>query len=74
MQITSKRRCPDLITFKYGQTDEGSETPTIMASDLLLIPKPYDVTRLVKQQVVRVLDGDSSANGTEIGEEKPPST
>ena len=64
VQITSKRRCPDLITFKYGQESgvEG-EPPTIMATDLLLIPKPYDVTRLVKQQVIRVLDGDTN-NGT----------
>ena len=64
VQITSKCRCPDLITFKYGQESgvEG-EPPTIMATDLLLIPKPYDVTRLVKQQVIRVLDGDAN-NGS----------
>ncbi|RWS06238.1 TBC1 domain family member 23-like protein [Dinothrombium tinctorium] len=67
VQITSKRKCPNLITFKYGQSNEGEEGPSIMATDLLLIPKPYDVTRLVKQQVIKVLDGDP--NSTNINSE-----
>ncbi|RWS27081.1 TBC1 domain family member 23-like protein [Leptotrombidium deliense] len=65
VQITSKRKCPNLITFKYGQSNEGEEGPSIMATDLLLIPKPYEVTRLVKQQVIRVLDGDPCSSGVE---------
>ncbi|KAI1278463.1 TBC1 domain family member 23 [Halotydeus destructor] len=64
VQITSKRRCPDLITFKYGQeSGDATDTPTVMATDMLLIPKPYDVTRLVKQQVIRVLDGEAEEAG-----------
>ncbi|CAG2163218.1 unnamed protein product [Oppiella nova] len=60
VQITSKRRCPDLITFKYGHTIEGGE-PNVVAKDHLLIPKPYDITRLIKQQVIRILDGETSS-------------
>ena len=63
VQITSKRRCPDLITFKYGHNNEGTE-PTVVAKDHLLIPKPYDVTRLIKQQVIRILDGETSSGST----------
>ncbi|XP_054169013.1 TBC1 domain family member 23-like [Oppia nitens] len=66
VQITSKRRCPDLITFKYGHTVEGGGEPNVVAKDHLLIPKPYDVTRLIKQQVVKILD-DIGGNGSGSG-------
>lgn len=79
VQITSKRRRPDLITFKYGQTicdsgtDSGSAGGTgtgtsngtaganIVAMDHILISNPYNVTRLIKQQVIRIIDGELSS-------------
>ena len=58
VQITSKRKLPDIITFKYGETNEASDSgPNIIATDCLVFQKPYEVTRLVKQQVIKVLDG-----------------
>lgn len=58
VQITSKRKVPEIITFKYGETNENSESgPNIIATDCLAFQKPYEVTRLVKQQVINVLDG-----------------
>ena len=45
------------------QNNEGVE-PTVVAEDHLLIPKPYDVTRLIKQQVIRILDGETSSGST----------
>ena len=58
VQITSRRRLPNLITIKYGQANDESSEPTIMARDRLNIPEPYPVTRLVKQQVIKVLHGE----------------
>jgi TBC1 domain family member 23 (HCV non-structural protein 4A- transactivated protein 1). len=56
VQITSKRKIPNLITIKYGQTNPGSESgPQIVALDRLKFPEPYHVTRLVKQQVIKAL-------------------
>lgn len=61
VQITSKRRVPEIITFKYGETNENSGSgPNIIATDCLIFQKPYEVTRLVKQQVIKVLDGAAS--------------
>ncbi|XP_015791431.1 TBC1 domain family member 23 [Tetranychus urticae] len=69
VQITSRRRLPNLITIKYGQAnDESNSEPTIMALDKLNIPEPYPVTRLLKQQVIKVLNGEvenHSATGQE---------
>lgn len=61
VQITSKRKVPEIITFKYGETNENSDSgPNIIATDCLIFQKPYEVTRLVKQQVIKVLDGVAS--------------
>ena len=61
VQITSKRKIPEVITFKYGETNESSSSgPNIIATDSLYFQKPYDVTRLVKQQVIKVLDANLS--------------
>lgn len=56
VQITSKKKIPNLITFKYGETSESSTGPNIIATDCLLFSKPYEVTRIVKSQVIKVLD------------------
>lgn len=56
VQITSKKKIPNLITFKYGETSESGTGPNIIATDCLLFSKPYEVTRIVKSQVIKVLD------------------
>ena len=61
VRITSKKKVPEIITFKYGETNENSDSgPNIIATDCLVFEKPYEVTRLVKQQVIKVLDGAAS--------------
>jgi hypothetical protein len=63
VQITSKRKIPEVITFKYGETNESSSSgPNIIATDSLYFQKPYDVTRLVKQQVIKVLDANLTSS------------
>jgi len=61
VHITSKRRVPEIITFKYGETNEASSSgPNIIATDTIFFLKPYEATRLVKQQVIKVLDANTS--------------
>ena len=61
VQITSKKKYPELITFRYGQTAERQEDhPNIITSDHLLIPRQYEVTRLIKQQTIKILDSDTN--------------
>lgn len=67
VQITSKKKIPNLITFKYGETSDSnslaaSTGPNIIATDCLLFNKPYDVTRLVKAQVIKILDHESGGD------------
>ena len=68
VQITSKKKIPNLITFKYGETSDpsaspaGTTGPNIIATDCLLFTKPYEVTRLVKAQVIKVLDNESGGD------------
>lgn len=68
VQITSKKKIPNLITFKYGETCDPSPSPAaslgpnIIATDCLLFTKPYEVTRLVKAQVIKVLDNESGGD------------
>ena len=54
VQITSKRKHPEIITFKYGHAGQDSES--IIARDSIYLQNPFDVTRLIKQQVVKILD------------------
>lgn len=90
VQITSKRRQPDFIIFRYGHANspknstEGGHfsqdrldshqkdvegvskpsksSPTIIASDHLHIPQAFDVIRLVKHEIVRIMDESSREN------------
>ena len=45
-RITSKKKCPEMITFRYN--DDGK--------DCFYIPEAGDATREIKRQVVAVLD------------------
>lgn len=52
VKITSKRKCPEIITFKHGfNSDDGL---IITAVDHLLIPKAGDATRLIKYQIFNI--------------------
>ncbi|XP_077198177.1 TBC1 domain family member 23 isoform X2 [Paroedura picta] len=54
VKITSKKKHPELITFKYGNsTATGIE---ILAVERYLIPNAGDATKAIKQQIMKVLD------------------
>ncbi|XP_021341052.1 TBC1 domain family member 23-like [Mizuhopecten yessoensis] len=55
VKITSKKRHPELITFKYGCTEDDN---SITVSDLerFLIPKAGEATKVIKTQIMKVLD------------------
>lgn len=55
VQITSKRKHPEIITFKYGHAGQDNES-VLIAKDSIYLQNPFDVTRLIKQQVVKILD------------------
>ena len=75
VQITSKRKIPEIITFKYGETNESSSSgPNIIATDSLYFQKPYDVTRLVKQQVIKVLDANLTGSSPDFTDRPKPSS
>ncbi|XP_012944744.1 TBC1 domain family member 23 [Aplysia californica] len=54
VKITSKKRQPELITFKYGTHEEDGFHVTDMHR--FYIPTASDATRVIKQQIMRVLD------------------
>ncbi|PKU38395.1 tbc1 domain family member 23 isoform x1 [Limosa lapponica baueri] len=54
VKITSKKKHPELITFKYGNSNtSGIE---ILAVERYLIPNAGDATKAIKQQIMKVLD------------------
>ncbi|KAI7687111.1 hypothetical protein SSS_05213 [Sarcoptes scabiei] len=61
-QITSKRKCPEIITFKYGSPQFGQKNElSLDAKDSLILLEPFEVIRLIKQQVVILLDQNDQA-------------
>ncbi|KAK6173494.1 hypothetical protein SNE40_016935 [Patella caerulea] len=54
VKITSKKKHPELITFKYGTSEDDGLNITDM--DKYLIPTAGDAMRIVKQQIMKVLD------------------
>lgn len=55
VKITSKKRHPDLITFKYGSISPGGDV-TISDMDRFLIPKARETTRVIKAQIMKQID------------------
>ncbi|XP_077985076.1 TBC1 domain family member 23-like [Glandiceps talaboti] len=54
VKITSKKRHPEFITFKYGSTnDEGIKIDSV---DRFIIAKAGDATKAIKIQIMKVLD------------------
>ncbi|XP_030059929.1 TBC1 domain family member 23 isoform X1 [Microcaecilia unicolor] len=54
IKITSKKKHPELITFKYGNS--SSSGMEILAVERYLIPNAGDATKAIKQQIMKVLD------------------
>ncbi|KAF7993865.1 hypothetical protein HCN44_011134 [Aphidius gifuensis] len=54
VKITSRKRHPDLITFKYGTT-QHNETLVISDMDRFLIPNASEATKLISQQILEQL-------------------
>lgn len=53
VKITSRKRHPDLITFKYGTTQ--NDTLLISDMDRFLIPNASDATKLISEQILKQL-------------------
>ncbi|KAG7463474.1 hypothetical protein MATL_G00177020 [Megalops atlanticus] len=59
VKITSKKKHPELITFKFGNSNaEGVE---VLAVERYLIPNAGDATKAIKQQIMKVLDALESS-------------
>lgn len=54
VKITSKRKHPDFVTFKYGSV-EGEEIQ-VTDIDRFLLPQAAEATKIIKQQIIKVLD------------------
>ncbi|XP_037794747.1 TBC1 domain family member 23-like [Penaeus monodon] len=59
VKITSKKRHPDLITFKYGTTSPDGEV-TVSDMDRFLIPKASEATKIIKEQIMKQMDAAKS--------------
>ncbi|XP_069195508.1 TBC1 domain family member 23 isoform X4 [Procambarus clarkii] len=59
VKITSKKKHPDLITFKYGTTSPDGEV-TISDMDRFLIPKASEATRLIKEQIMKQMEASKT--------------
>ncbi|XP_012266854.1 TBC1 domain family member 23 isoform X1 [Athalia rosae] len=53
VKITSRKRHPDLITFRYGTTQ--NETLLISDMDKFLIPHASEATKLISEQILKQL-------------------
>lgn len=54
VKITSKKKHPELITFKFGNSNVSPVE--ILAVERYLIPNAGDATKAIKQQIMKVLD------------------
>ncbi|XP_055364328.1 TBC1 domain family member 23 isoform X2 [Betta splendens] len=59
VKITSKKKHPELITFKFGSNN--STGVEISAVERYLIPNAGDATKVIKQQIMKVLDALESS-------------
>ena len=63
VRITSKKRCPELITFRYGKY--SGEDTQIYAVDRLYLPEASQATKLVKRLIMDVLEPPGESNNTD---------
>ncbi|XP_052455448.1 TBC1 domain family member 23 isoform X2 [Carassius gibelio] len=59
VKITSKKKHPELITFKFGNNNASGVE--ISAVERYLIPDAGDATKVIKQQIMKVLDAMESS-------------
>ncbi|KAL1023421.1 hypothetical protein UPYG_G00040620 [Umbra pygmaea] len=59
VKITSKKKHPELITFKFGNNNTAGVE--ISAVERYLIPNAGDATKAIKQQIMKVLDALESS-------------
>ncbi|XP_056102328.1 TBC1 domain family member 23 isoform X2 [Rhinichthys klamathensis goyatoka] len=59
VKITSKKKHPELITFKFGNNNAAGVE--IVAVERYLIPDAGDATKVIKQQIMKVLDAMESS-------------
>uniref|UniRef100_A0A672KWD3 TBC1 domain family member 23 n=1 Tax=Sinocyclocheilus grahami TaxID=75366 RepID=A0A672KWD3_SINGR len=59
VKITSKKKHPELITFKFGNNNAAGVE--ILAVERYLIPNAGDATKVIKQQIMKVLDAMESS-------------
>ncbi|KAM6962817.1 TBC1 domain family member 23 isoform 2-T2 [Aplochiton taeniatus] len=59
VKITSKKKHPELITFKFGTNNAAGVE--ISAVERYLIPNAGDATKVIKQQIMKVLDALESS-------------
>ncbi|CAL1593325.1 unnamed protein product [Knipowitschia caucasica] len=59
VKITSKKKHPELITFKFGTNNSAGVE--ISAVERYLIPNAGDATKVIKQQIMKVLDAMESS-------------
>ncbi|CAN9500254.1 unnamed protein product [Ophioblennius macclurei] len=59
VKITSKKKHPELITFKFGTNNSAGVE--ISAVERYLIPNAGDATKVIKQQIMKVLDALESS-------------
>ncbi|CAL8255407.1 unnamed protein product [Merluccius merluccius] len=60
VKITSKKKHPELITFKFGNNSAAAGVE-ISAVERYLIPNAGDATKVIKQQIMKVLDALESS-------------
>ncbi|XP_061681809.1 TBC1 domain family member 23 isoform X2 [Syngnathoides biaculeatus] len=60
VKITSKKKHPELITFKFGSNNSTAGVE-IAAVERYLIPNAGDATKVIKQQIMKVLDALESS-------------
>ena len=53
VKITSKRKHPQLITFKYGTSD--GESYQVTATQRFLIPDAKNATKKIKERIVKLI-------------------
>ncbi|XP_078513868.1 TBC1 domain family member 23 isoform X1 [Lissotriton helveticus] len=54
VKITSKKKHPELITFKYGNS--SSSGIEVLAVERYIIPNAGEATKVIKQQIMKILD------------------
>ncbi|KAK3888097.1 hypothetical protein Pcinc_007835 [Petrolisthes cinctipes] len=59
VKITSKKKHPDLITFKFGHTTEDGQ-PEITDMDRFLIPRAGEATKVIKEQILKQMEATLS--------------